>query len=80
MYYSTFRKDFYVEVPELARMTPEGTLLICFVIYEALLVPLDSGHATSHLSLAKISLFPFILVAKINTCQLDILFFQISIS
>jgi hypothetical protein len=24
VYYSSFRKDFYVEVPELARMTTEG--------------------------------------------------------
>ncbi len=24
IYYRPYRKDFYVEVPELARMTPEG--------------------------------------------------------
>ena len=27
VYYSSFRKDFYVEVPELAKMTDEGMLL-----------------------------------------------------
>ena len=30
VYYSSFRKDFYVEVPELAKMTQEGRL---FFIY-----------------------------------------------
>ena len=25
VYYSSYRKDFYVEVPELAKMTDEGT-------------------------------------------------------
>ena len=25
IYYRPFKKDFYVEIPELARMTPEGT-------------------------------------------------------
>ena len=24
VYYASFRKNFYVEVPEIARMTPEG--------------------------------------------------------
>ena len=32
VYYSTFRKDFYVEVPELAKMTPEGMFSTLFII------------------------------------------------
>ena len=27
IYYRPYRKDFYVEIPELARLTPEGTLI-----------------------------------------------------
>ena len=29
IYYRPYRKDFYVEIPELARLTPEGTLIWC---------------------------------------------------
>lgn len=31
VYYAPFRKNFYVEIPELARLTPEGTN--CHVLY-----------------------------------------------
>ena len=31
VYYAPFRKNFYVEIPELARLTPEGTN--CHVSY-----------------------------------------------
>ena len=30
VYYQPFRKDFYVEVPELAKLTPEGTVVSNF--------------------------------------------------
>lgn len=35
IYYRPFRKDFYVEVPEIANMTPEGQtcLFTCLFLY-----------------------------------------------
>lgn len=30
--YETYRKNFYVEVPELAKMTPEGMYYFCLCI------------------------------------------------
>jgi hypothetical protein len=32
IYYAPFRKNFYVEVPEIARMTQEGTVVrLCYI-------------------------------------------------
>lgn len=42
VYYQPFRKNFYVEVPELARLTPEGNLFFFSFFIRHLA---DSGNA-----------------------------------